>query len=171
MTASPAGSMPSRRDRARSMSISIPSSINKTVRVDIPIVGDCAHALEDMIRRVEGAAAPARQAGAEATGGSRSTSGGRATALRYKHAQGRDHAAICDRAALCADPRQGRLHHHRSRPAPDVGGAVLQVRGAEPLDDVGRARHHGLWPAGDDRRADGASRTRSSSTSPAMPRC
>lgn len=27
-----------------------PSSINKTVRVDIPIVGDCAHALEDMIR-------------------------------------------------------------------------------------------------------------------------
>jgi len=27
-----------------------PSSINKTVRVDIPVVGDCAHALEDMIR-------------------------------------------------------------------------------------------------------------------------
>ena len=27
-----------------------PSSINKTVRVDIPIVGDVAHALEDMIR-------------------------------------------------------------------------------------------------------------------------
>src|SRR3954468_3665978 len=27
-----------------------PSSINKNVRVDIPIVGDCAHVLEDMIR-------------------------------------------------------------------------------------------------------------------------
>ena len=27
-----------------------PSSINKTVRVDVPIVADCAHALEDMIR-------------------------------------------------------------------------------------------------------------------------
>ena len=27
-----------------------PSSINKTVRVDIPVVGDVAHALEDMIR-------------------------------------------------------------------------------------------------------------------------
>jgi len=27
-----------------------PSSINKTVKVDIPIVGDCAHVLEDMVR-------------------------------------------------------------------------------------------------------------------------
>ncbi len=27
-----------------------PSSINKNVRVDIPIIGDCAHVLEDMIR-------------------------------------------------------------------------------------------------------------------------
>jgi acetolactate synthase I/II/III large subunit len=27
-----------------------PSSINKNVRVDVPIVGDCAHVLEDMIR-------------------------------------------------------------------------------------------------------------------------
>jgi acetolactate synthase-1/2/3 large subunit len=27
-----------------------PSSINKNIRVDIPVIGDCAHALEDMIR-------------------------------------------------------------------------------------------------------------------------
>ncbi|MBO1903437.1 acetolactate synthase 3 large subunit [Microvirga sp. 3-52] len=27
-----------------------PSSINKTVKVDIPVVGDCAHVLEDMVR-------------------------------------------------------------------------------------------------------------------------
>ena len=27
-----------------------PSSINKNVHVDIPIVGDCAHVLEDMVR-------------------------------------------------------------------------------------------------------------------------
>src|SRR5690242_10720016 len=27
-----------------------PSSINKNVRVDVPIVGDCAHVLEDMVR-------------------------------------------------------------------------------------------------------------------------
>ena len=70
------------------------------------------------------------------------------------------------------DAHQGsrRLHHHRGRPAPDVGGAVLSFRGAQPLDDLGRSRHHGLWPAGGDRRAGRASRSRSSSTSPATPR-
>jgi acetolactate synthase-1/2/3 large subunit len=51
------------------------------------------------------------------------------------------------------------LHHDRSRPAPDVGGAVLRLRGAEPLDDLGRSRHDGLRPAGGARRADRASRT------------
>ena len=29
-----------------------PSSINKNVKVDVPIVGDCAHVLEDMIAAV-----------------------------------------------------------------------------------------------------------------------
>ena len=69
----------------------------------------------------------------------------------------RHHAAIRHRAALRADQGQGRLHHHRGRPAPDVGGAVLPVRGAQPLDDLGRPRHHGLRPAGGGRRAGGAS--------------
>ena len=32
-----------------------------------------------------------------------------------------------------------RLHHHRSRPAPDVGGAALQVRAAQSLDDLAAA--------------------------------
>ena len=32
------------------MSTSIPSSINKNVKVDLAIVGDCAHVLEDMMR-------------------------------------------------------------------------------------------------------------------------
>src|SRR5262249_58311798 len=27
-----------------------PSSINKNVKVDVPIIGDCAHVLEDMVR-------------------------------------------------------------------------------------------------------------------------
>ena len=35
---------------ARSTSTSIPSSINKNVKVDLPIIGDCAHVLEDMVR-------------------------------------------------------------------------------------------------------------------------
>ena len=57
------------------------------------------------------------------------------------------------RAALRADQGPRHLHHDRGRPAPDVGGAVLPLRGAEPLDDLGRPRHHGLWPARRHRRA------------------
>ena len=82
----------------------------------------------------------------------------------------RDHAAVRGRAALRADQGSRHLHHHRGRPAPDVGGAVLSLRGAEPLDDLGRPRHHGLWAAGRHRRAARASRNRWSSTSPATPR-
>ena len=69
-----------------------------------------------------------------------------------------DHAAIRHPAALCGDQGPRHLHHHRGRPAPDVGGAVLRLRGAEPLDDLGRPRHDGLRPAGGGRRAGGASR-------------
>ena len=68
----------------------------------------------------------------------------------------RDHAAVRGRAALRVDQGPRRLHHHRGRPAPDVGGAVLPLRRAEPLDDLRRPRHHGLWPARRHRRADGA---------------
>ena len=53
------------------------------------------------------------------------------------HAVERDHqAAIRGAAPLRADEGPRRLRHDGSRPAPDVGGAVLQVRGAEPLDDA-----------------------------------
>ena len=54
--------------------------------------------------------------------------------------------------ALTTRPRP--LHRHRGRPAPDVGGAVHELRGAEPLDDLRRPRHHGLRLPGLDRRAD-----------------
>ena len=146
------------------------SSINKNVKVDLPIVGDCAPCARADDRRLEGQEAEAGQGGAQGLVG-RDRPLARAELPALPQARRRDHAAIRDRAALRADPRPRHLHHHRSRPASDVGGAVLQVRGAEPLDDVGRARHHGLWPAGRGRRADGASGQRSSSTSPARPRC
>ena len=42
--------MPSRRVRKKIHIDIDPSSINKTVKVDIPVIGDVAHALEDMIR-------------------------------------------------------------------------------------------------------------------------
>ena len=56
-----------------------PSSINKNVKVDVPIIGDCAHVLEDMLAAVARAHGAARQEGARPTGGSRSTSGARAS--------------------------------------------------------------------------------------------
>ena len=84
--------------------------------------------------------------------------------LRYDRSrQGHHQAAIRAGAALRADPGPRPVHHDRGRPAPDVGGAVLQVRQALPLDDLGRARHDGLWAAGRGRgagRAPGRARHR-----------
>ena len=41
-----------------------PSSINKNVKVDVPIIGDCAHVLEDMLEEWRAAEDRARQEGA-----------------------------------------------------------------------------------------------------------
>ena len=54
-----------------------PSSINKNVKVDIPIIGDCAHVLEDMVRLWR-ASSCGRTSRRSTPGGSRSTSGARA---------------------------------------------------------------------------------------------
>src|SRR5258708_16904431 len=43
-----------------------PSSINKNVKVDIPIIGDCAHVLEDMVRLWRATAMHADKAALEA---------------------------------------------------------------------------------------------------------
>ena len=112
-----------------------PSSINKNVKVDLAIVGDCAHVLEDMIRIWRAEATAAEQAGAcHLVEADRQVA--RAQLPRLPAVERDDQAAIRDRAALRADQGPRRLHHDRGRPAPDVGGAVLQVPGAEPLDDV-----------------------------------
>ena len=147
-----------------------PSSINKNVKVDVPIVGDCAHVLEDMVRLWR---TQAKQADKKALADwwKQIDKWRGAQVARLSAVQRDDQAAIRHPAALRADQGPRHLHHHRSRPAPDVGGAVLPLRGAEPLDDLRRARHHGLRPAGLGRRAAGASRNRWSSTSPARPRC
>ena len=147
-----------------------PSSINKNVKVDIPIIGDCAHVLEDMVRLWRAGVAAGRQEGARClVEADREVA--RAQVARLQELERHHQAAIRHRAALRADQGPRHLHHHRSGPAPDVGGAVLPLPGAEPLDDLGRARHHGLRPAGGGRRAACASRIRWSSTSPAKPRC
>ncbi len=133
-----------------------PSSINKNVKVDLPIVGDCAHVLEDMLRGWRANSRKAGQAGARRLVGPDREVAGEKVA-RLSRLERHHQAAIRHPAAVRADQGPRHLHHHRSRPAPDVGGAVLSVPGAEPLDDLGRARHHGLRPAGLGRRAAGAS--------------
>ena len=147
-----------------------PSSINKNVKIDIGIVGDCAHVLEDMVR-IWRETSPQ----IDKTALDRLVDADRRLARPQEpRLQELVRSIIKPQyavaAALRADQGPRHLCHDRSRPAPDVGGAVFPFPGAEPLDDLGRARHHGLWPAGRDRRADEASRRRSSSTSPAKPR-
>ena len=133
-----------------------PSSINKNVKVDVPIVGDCAHVLEDMLALWRASKA---QPDKKALGDWwKQIDKWRARkSLAYKNSEHDHQAAIRHPAALRADQGPRHLHHHRGRPAPDVGGAVLRLPGAEPLDDLRRARHHGLRPAGGDRRAARAS--------------
>ena len=66
----------------------------------------------------------------------------------------------------------GDAHRHvRRRPAPDVGGAVLQLQQAAPLDQLRRPGHDGLRPAGRDGRGGRHARTRRSSASPATAPC
>ncbi len=129
-----------------------PSSINKNVKVDIPIVGDVGYALEDMLRIWKSKSPQARQGRAQGLVEADRAVARQEIALLQELAR-HDHAAVRGGAALRADQGSRRLHHDRGRPASDVGGAVLSLRGAEPLDDLGRARHHGLWPARRDRRA------------------
>ena len=133
-----------------------PSSINKNVKVDLPIVGDCAHVLEDMVRlwraephRADPAALAKWWSVIDGLAGAQLV---RLPQLRQDH-----QAAACGQAAVRTDQGPRRLYHHRGRPASDVGRAAFPLRGAEPLDDFRRPRHDGLRPAGGDRRADRAS--------------
>ncbi len=100
-----------------------PSSINKNVKADVPIVGDCAHVLEDMVRLWRTSAKqPDKKAQADWW---KQIEKWRARkSLGVPRLERGDQAAICDRAALCPDQGPRHLHHHRSRPAPDVGGAA-----------------------------------------------
>ena len=73
-----------------------PSSINKNVRVDVPIIGDVGNVLEDMLRLWQGRGDD---------GGSRrlvepDRAMARAQFARLPDEQRRHHAAICDRAPL-----------------------------------------------------------------------
>ena len=129
-----------------------PSSINKNVVVDLPIVGDVGQVLEDMI-----AAWTARkpiQDKAAHVAWWKQIDGWRARkCLTYRPLA----EAIMPQYAIERLHALTRGHDTyittRGRPTSDVGGAILRLRGTEPLDDVGRSRHHGLRPAGRHRNA------------------
>ena len=131
-----------------------PSSINKNIRVDVPIIGDAANVMGDLLQVFKAEAKkPDIKAWWQEIAKWRARN-----SLAYKKNNDSHPAAICHRAPVRGDARPRHLHHHRSRPASDVGGAVLRLRGAAPLDDLGRSRHHGLRPAGGARRPGRASR-------------
>ena len=143
-----------------------PSSINKNVKVDLGIIGDCAHVIAALLARWK---ARGEQPDAEALSAwwAQIDTWRARKSLAYQEL-GQDHqAAICDRAALCGDQGARHLCHDRGRPASDVGRAIFSFRRAQPLDDQRRSRHDGLWPARGHRHADGPSRMRSSSILPA----
>ena len=133
-----------------------PSSINKNIQVDIPIVGDCAYVLEDMLRLWKAKAPVLDKAALK--GWWKQIEGWRGKkSLAYKNSKDMIMPQYACQRLYELDEGSRHLHHDRGRPASDVGGAVPSLRRTEPLDDIGRTGHDGLRPAGCDRRAARAS--------------
>ncbi len=127
-----------------------PSSINKVIRVDMPIIGDVGHVLEDILKVWK---ARGRKVNNEALQKwwSQIDKWRAVDCLKYKtHRRESIQARNMPWSGFSElTKRRDDLHHHGSRPAPDVGGAVLsRFERAEPLDDLRRPRHDGLRPAG-----------------------
>ena len=133
-----------------------PSSINKTVQVDVPIIGDVAHVLEEMIRVWKAQGRHRRQDGAEGLVGADRRVAAPRIACSYKklddvimpqYAIQRLYELTKDRDIYITTE----VGQHQMWAA-----QFFHFEEPEPLDDLGRPRHHGLWPAGRHRRADGA---------------
>ncbi len=120
-----------------------PSSISKRVKVDIPIVGDVKDVLSEMIAMIkDGSTRTRRRRTGQLVGDDRGLAPARLPEVRPRQER-RDQAAVRDRDTLEYDQGRRRLHHVRCGAAPDVGGAILPVRQAAPLDQFRRAWHHG----------------------------
>jgi acetolactate synthase I/II/III large subunit len=124
-----------------------PSSISKTVRVDVPIVGQVASVLDDMLKLLKERLPASGPDQPVADWWAKIEEWRRMDCLRYD--RGSDKIKPQYRGG---DPLQGHqwgpLSHLRRGPAPDVRGPVLPLRQAPALDQLRRARHHGLRPAG-----------------------
>ena len=154
--------------RAKFIHIDIdPAEISKNVPAHIPIVGDAKQILPKLTAEYR----------ALETDGSRLDGWWdrirgwqEKHPLRYDDSRGLgDQAAAHDRGDV-GGHRRRRDHHLRRRPAPDVGGAVLPLPQAAPVDQLGRPRDDGLRPAVGARREGRVPRRRRSSASPATAR-
>ena len=128
-----------------------PSSINKNVKVDLGIVGDCAHVLEDMVRLWR--AGPHQAEPAALAKWWSAIDGWRArNSFGFRNSDKIIKPQHAVRRLYELTKGRDTVRHDRGRPAPDVGRAAFRLRGAEPLDDLGRPRDDGLRAAGRDRR-------------------
>ena len=143
-----------------------PAEIGKVRDPEVPIVGDAAAVLEQLLlamrKKLDGSA---RTAAHRVVRHAAPVAGRPSAALRP--GAGRpDPAAVRDRGA--PSPHRRRRHRRgRRRPAPDVGIAVLGLRAPQHVDQLGRARHHGVRRAGGHRRQRWRCQTRRCSPSTA----
>ena len=124
-----------------------PAEIGKNRVVEVPIVGDCKDVIGKLATTwASGRTRPAASRSEGLAGPARGVEEG--VPVRVRPAARRSaEAAVLHRAAARGSRR--RLDRRLGRrPAPDVGVAVLEVREAEALDQLGRARYDGLRGAG-----------------------
>ena len=128
--------------RAKFIHIDVdPAEISKNVPAHIPIVGDAKKILPKLTREYRALETdPSRLDGWwQRIQGWREKLPAR---LRGLGGLG-DQAAVHGRGDVRGHGRR-RDHHLGRRPAPDVGGAVLPLREAAPVDQLRRPRHDGL---------------------------
>ncbi len=135
-----------------------PSSINKNVRIDLPIVGDCGLVLEEMVRIWRQQDQRAAHRGDRAVVGGRSTNGAARTRSASRTPTPRSSRSTPSSASMQATRDRDvyittEVGQHQMWAAQHFHFEI-----AQPLDDLGWPRHHGLRPAGGGRRAGGASR-------------
>ena len=145
-----------------------PSSISKNIKVDVPIVGDCRRVLRALVEAVKQEKDDwrPRRRGAAGRGTTQIAEWKQDPAAALRLERRRHQAPVRDPGDLQPHARRGD-DRHRGGPAPDVGGAVLQVQAPAGVVHLGRAGHHGLRAAHRHGRAGRPSRTSRSSTSTA----
>ncbi len=156
------GNLASYAPNAKKIHIEIdPSEINKNVRVDVALIGDLKEVLgtlKPLLERKEDPSASFRSDKDASWLREINQSKGTAAVRDIVNLPDNGHLyaahVINDiwREAVAAGREKRNHYRYRCGPAPDVGGAVLQARGAALAGDLGRPGHDGVCVAGRDRR-------------------